>query len=628
MNALLIHNDNLPTRLIEAFESSIKLNIGLSLSIQEDFSFDRVAHEFLNSNLTANQFDAIFIPYTLSNQNYLELSGIRLALHIRLTPEFCHTRVPIIFIGHESKEQIAKLTEFPSFLFTSGIFSTSNFKFEALKEQYEWLQKKWKPDPRSSTLSDAEYDRFLDKVQIHPPANYSTHHSIANEWALVRCSSMFLNNGFDKDLNELIDEIDKLNYVKSIHFKHLDAKYQRQKYRKKNQFNLQPIKGISGYRIGIIDDEYNKGWGAFYKYLLSKSDASVVIYDEFDKLDTKDIAVSKIKKWIKDTENSKSPIDSYIIDLRLHDDDFMKTNPDNFTGINIIDYIKKEINAGIPILVVTASNKIWNFQACIKKGVKRYVIKESPETNSTRAESKAILDHFTREIKETSNEVFLGKLYRTKMEIQQKSILVNDNKAKDIANLIIGKNGFLDQIFNLLVLDYENNDVVNQCLLLCFQILENYCDSLIAGSIEYFKDGNTKLSSGFVWLKSGEKKDVFINQPDKKISTLFTLKYAKFDFQTECSKETPISFEENEAMTLTSSNKEGLDASFLVKMIAVLYFRDGVDKIDIEKIIKLRYYRSNIAAHWTGNIKSDYKKISAQKDIVFMFDIFKKIFNA
>ena len=69
MNALLIHNDNLPTRLVEAFESSFKFNIGLSQMMQDGFSFDRMSQEFLERHITSKQFDAIFIPYTLSNQN-------------------------------------------------------------------------------------------------------------------------------------------------------------------------------------------------------------------------------------------------------------------------------------------------------------------------------------------------------------------------------------------------------------------------------------------------------------------------------------------------------------------------------------------------------------------------------
>jgi hypothetical protein len=258
MNALLIHNDNLPTRLVEAFESSFKFNIGLSQMMQDGFSFDRVSHEFLERHITSKQFETIFIPYTLSNQNYLELSGIRLALHIRLTPEFRHMRVPIVFIGHETKEQIAKLTVFPSFLFTSGIFSTDKFEFKSYLRIYDWLKHKWKSDSEMAELSPEEYEVFLNRISIDPPSNYLSHHSVNNELSLLRWSEYLK---CDEDIPEV-----KLNIKTGLFFKYKNAKNPIQSQK------TGPLFLIEGKaKVLLIDDEAQKGWEHFYRTLFKTS---------------------------------------------------------------------------------------------------------------------------------------------------------------------------------------------------------------------------------------------------------------------------------------------------------------------------------------------------------------------
>ena len=120
MNALLIHNDNLPTTLINGFNNHLKFDIGQAKILEFDFSFDREVYNQLNPVFKSKNFNVIFIPYSLSLNNYLELSGLRLALHIRLTQMWNHRYIPIVFIGHETKEQIAKLTDYGGFLFSSG----------------------------------------------------------------------------------------------------------------------------------------------------------------------------------------------------------------------------------------------------------------------------------------------------------------------------------------------------------------------------------------------------------------------------------------------------------------------------------------------------------------------------
>ena len=86
-----------------------------------------------------------------------------------------------------------------------------------------------------------------------------------------------------------------------------------------------------------------------------------------------------------------------------------------------------------------------------------------------------------------------------------------------------------------------------------------------------------------------------------------------------------MSFKVFDKMEIISSYKSGLDVSSLVKIISVLHFRDNIPQNDIHKVIRLRYYRSNVAAHLTGKIKPGFKKIVAE-DIAFFIQIFTHIF--
>jgi CheY-like chemotaxis protein len=359
MNALLIHNDNLPTKLVQAFDTSVKFNIGLSQMMQDGFSFDRIAHEFLEKHLKTKRLDAIFIPYTLSNQNYLELSGIRLALHIRLTPEFNQMNVPIVFIGHETKEQIAKLSEFPSFLFTSGIFSTDKFEYEYYLKIYDWLKNKWKSDGELAELTTEEYEGFLNRISINPPSNYLSHHSVDNELSLLRWSEYLK---CDEDISEV-----KLNIKTGLFFKYKKAQNPIQSDKTGSLFEIE-----GKAKVLLIDDEAQKGWELFYRSLFKTSPSIYVKSLNIDfKLNSKSYI---IKEAIKQIETYLPDI--ILLDLRLCDSDFdTRLSISELTGIKILEKAK-EINKGIQVIITTASNKAISLETVFAKGANGFIVKD------------------------------------------------------------------------------------------------------------------------------------------------------------------------------------------------------------------------------------------------------------
>ncbi len=445
MNALLIHNDNLPTRLVEAFESSVKFNIGLSQMMQDGFSFDRVAHEFLESNISSKQFDAIYIPYTLSNQNFLELSGIRLVLHIRLTPEFRHTRVPIVFIGYESREQIAKLTEFPSFLFTSGIFSTNKFEYESLLKIYDWLINKWKQEDVMGELSTEEYEGFLNKINIEPPSNYLSHHSVDNELSLLRWSKYLK---CDKDIPEV-----KMNLNTGLFFKYRKAKFPPQFSETGTSYLIE-----GKAKILLIDDEAQKGWEHFYRTLFKASPSIVLNSLNIDfKLSSKSNIIKEAVKQIQTCDP-----DIILLDLRLCDSDF-----DNHFIINELSGIKimeeaKKINRGIQVIITTASNKSKVYETTLKKGADFHILK-----NDFDEASKSINDLYST-LKLAINRSKILKPLHTifgKIEIHG-----NNFSEQFMSNLKIN----LSISFDLLNKSFDNEKYRNYAYLQLFLIVEEF----------------------------------------------------------------------------------------------------------------------------------------------------------
>ena len=622
MNKFLIHSNNSSFVRSEFFKISEQFVFDVDSDKDVDFYIDDI---LVNGELKQklNGVDIVFIKVALS-QNYLEYLGLRLAYHIRLSKSLgLKANIPIIFIGEESVRFLGITYSEPSIIFTKGIYF--------IKESNEDLLKAIELFDKSYFKGLEDSDEFVNSIRINPPSNYQSHHTIANEWALFRYFSMFEKDENNELYIKLKNKIQNLDYLKTLHFKYLESKANRQKFKvNKHTLNSPIINGIEKMKVGVIDDEINKGWLEFYNYILGRSNANSVPFNDFRKGENREELIKRIQEWLLNSFNSNEPIDLFIVDLRLHDDDFERQDFENLSGIQIVKFIKSQ-NKGVQIVVSTASNKVWNFQNCLEFGVKHFSIKESPESYSTRDESKATLTHLCKEISSCSKAVFLASLFRDIEVLKNKNIFINNisERGNEFKDLVFGINGLLDKIFNLLILEHTNDTIINQCLLLSFQILENYCD--LSGIVGLFGKDTTnklKLSSGSVWPRDGSVlKQIFVNIESEKISSWFELTIGKFDFQSLESKDTPTSFKVFDSMSLISSHKSGLDSSTLVKIISVLYFRDDITKIEIDRILKLRYYRSNVAAHLTGNVnQNSHFKISS-KEIEFFINIFIKIFT-
>ena len=128
MKALLFYNDNIAPQLAIDFNSKLgvayRFQIGKQELLSPSYTIDEKIDSILINELEKCKYDCIFIPYSLSEENYLEFIGLRIAHHIRLTPEFNNIQTPIVFFGNESAFDINRLSEMGRILFSRGVFTT------------------------------------------------------------------------------------------------------------------------------------------------------------------------------------------------------------------------------------------------------------------------------------------------------------------------------------------------------------------------------------------------------------------------------------------------------------------------------------------------------------------------
>ena len=430
MKILLLHNNNVPFSFInDEWGEDLDLTAEIIKPSIDDNDYDVFVCRELGRIFSTNSFDLIILPYSFSEYNPIEYTGLNVAAHIRLTPDWKHTNKPILFVGPEEIKQVAKLSEMGSLLFSPGVYTTRTNSLPNLVGGIKALS--------AEDITDSEFNDFLNRIQIPRPTNYATHHSIANEWAVMRWTNDVINWGEHEK-----PHIDSQAFTSMLYFKYLIAKIGTtepfsKSWKKKN--GAEPkIYGISGKVIAYIDDEYNKGWGALLTKIFDNSGAEFHVYSQFkDYKDREDLILS-IKKFVDSIE-----ADCYLLDLRLHDNDFEKGQQHNLTGHEIAKYIKK-LNAGNQIVVFTASNKIWNLKEEIFKiGASGYAMKESPDLNLKRQESLGLFIEFTSAIMQACKMSYLKNIVNTQKSL--KVLLPSISQLDSIVNLLSRDQGKNDQ---------------------------------------------------------------------------------------------------------------------------------------------------------------------------------------
>ena len=610
MNKLLIYNGNVHEVSTIDFNKKIFKVSNIELS-KGNFNYDEFCHNELKKILD-REYEAIYVTLNLSDIDYLSMEGLRVAHHIRLSQKLLNSRTPIVILCQEKIDHLLKLSSLGDILLTSGTFLSSDL---TLKEEFSLCK-----------LSDEQYKKYLTRINIDSPDNYQTHHSIANEWALYRYASAIKKPTSQQGIHffdELQAKLTNLTYLKTLHFKYHEALFQRQHFKEKNKENRYDISGIEGKKIALIEDEFAKGWVDFYNCILEESKAQLVPFTEFDKSHDKDTLIQNIKKWLKVQIETDSICDLYIIDLRLHEDDFYEKNPEELSGFIISEYIKK-LNPGIQILISTASDKFRNFEVFIKKGITNFSIKESPETNLNKQETGFLISNLQNLIRESSSKSYLARVYSEilNIELNNRYLVSSDENEIKFKNKVFGKFGLLMEIFNYLNNPYQITRF--NSLMTCFNILEEY--------ISLYSDFPTSQKTDvecwrIVNLENEFKKVYSFQQENKNFFTMKTFTLKKGFFKDLIMDEVDenvnppyksIVFHEEKK----SSDKRISSNNMMVQASLVLYYRNNISPIDLERLFKLRWIRNN-KAH-SGDLKQNYI-LNHDEIEFFIINIFKVI---
>lgn len=399
-------------------------------------------HTWLNDEFKAKEIDKIIIPVSISNDDTINTIGLLLGLHIRLNYELSLEKrlIPIIFLSNFTVENLIKLNSFDSdnnpqnLIFTKGVYFSS-FDIEDIQKTII-----------SSTpcLKADYYKNVLSKLNINRKEALGGH-DIANAWGCFKVAQVV---GFDDRIFQLYPIA---KHLKQLYAKHLICK--NQTFSNEKRIDLNPIK-CNGKKILFIDDKADEGWAELMKNLFKGAG------DNFKFVDSAKYKADDLHKSFKDFDGFYKECQSHIgkdwdliiIDLRLNpekeDVDNEMIAPTDFTGYKLInEFLTK--NEGYQIIVLTASNKIWNINAALKRGAYSYFIKESPEFNYPISETKKLLDKFKIDIVSCFERGYLREVYLHWKNAKSTTTNLNENfiaesgTSLDIAWEQI-KSGFLD----------------------------------------------------------------------------------------------------------------------------------------------------------------------------------------
>lgn len=228
--------------LFEGFENSTFVDYSGQMHQQQ--SLDMYLHSFLSEKIIQLNPDCILIPCSLG-EYHTEYMGIRLGFHLRLSRTFGHLRyIPIIFFSPDKLQIILRFNKLASIIGTPQCYLTRDI----VSEIQSIL------DLNPSNLTAEDYLTFLSVINMDPPQNYLSVHSIANEWGAYR---------LDKIAGTEVLKQKDFPGMYSLYFKWLDAKSiglleidDNEATSKNDIYTSKPV--LQGLKPASISDEVRK----------------------------------------------------------------------------------------------------------------------------------------------------------------------------------------------------------------------------------------------------------------------------------------------------------------------------------------------------------------------------------
>lgn len=312
----------------------------------------------------------------------------------------------------------------------------------------------------------------LNHLKLIQPTEDGGKHSLANIWGVIWLNEVLnLNAINDKNLT---------NRTKELYFKYLRAFHEESRASFKD---LQPLQ-CTGKRILLIDDEADKGWNDVLKAIFKGANFQSIDF----KNKTYEVAEQEaIKRSISEDW------DLILLDLRLNPSEedtgnkLIKT--EEYSGAKILKAIKKH-NAGIQVIILTASNKAWNMKRILdlseegyyNLGADGYYIKESPEFNFSPTFTNENYKNLKEEVKKCFELTELKKIFEIHKKCQVFIKIDKPERNISYKSFYERSEAALEISFELLKKSANDLKYLNLAYLTYYQILEDY-----VGQEENFK---------------------------------------------------------------------------------------------------------------------------------------------
>ena len=137
----------------------------------------------------------------------------------------------------------------------------------------------------------------------------------------------------------------------------------------------------------LIDDFALRGWKNILEKAIIRENNSIETALTFE-----DAIVKIQKKW------------SFIfLDMRLNEADHSKLNSEDYSGFKILKKLREDfssVNFATPVILITASNKIWNINRLLENGIDAFYIKEHPDFFIDEESSRKNLEYLQEAFKD------------------------------------------------------------------------------------------------------------------------------------------------------------------------------------------------------------------------------------
>lgn len=555
----------------EGFEKQVEfIKTGLSI---EKISYqahenERGFHEWLTREFKDKDIQRILIPISLPSKEE-NTEGLLLGLHIRLNYELPVEKrcIPILFITNLSLDNIITTSVFDrdndpqKLLFTEGV-SISSTDIDEIREKIE------------TTKQLDDYETFLRQLNIRRKANVGGH-DIANAWGCYKLARVV-------GVSDMVFSKESIaKHLKQLYAKYLICVNESYSDSKMSYVDLQPI-NCSGKRILFVDDKADEGWGELMEHIFQKAKEKENGFFEYvDSAKYKENGIFNFNAFFSECyEKINTDWDLIIVDLRLNpekeDSGNSLLDPTELSGYKLIDNILSH-NRGTQIMVLTASNKVWNINAALRRGAAGYYIKESPEFNYSFEESAIHYRRFKKEV-----EMALDKsCFRKYVELLDALPVIEDD----------GVMSSLNSYIDLSLFDEDKALRVNALNLIV--PIEQICKKQFFFFLDELKESTTKKS--ICKIKDGAK-CLFVVKNEKGSDNRKNVIDAIFF-------DTPKSIKERkESDTYFGYDEPDHNADITI-IIAALRYGFKIEEDLCRKVITLKYDRNTAIAHKVSNLK-------------------------